>query len=496
MLAPYSIAADLASTATGKGAALVGFIQSGTGAVSRTVQDKERETVSVKDFGAVGDGVTDDTSSLQAAITYASTSNRVLIVDDGNYLISSGLTSTGTLIMRARGKLGATLTTSSDITMFTGEVSKLYGIVFSHQGNSGSCVVVSGDKATIEDCYFSPSTSNTSTAVVLTGSNESVDRCGFTSRNSNAFCIDVMYTGSICINNRIFGCIMYGTGKGIRFSSSVSGGRPEGTSILDNKIILTGQEHILFNTCLSVSVIGNVIDQASLYAIHMSPSGPGIDGLMVQGNYIATASSPTTGNGMGISTGTGGVRGLSITGNMFSYCGYGVAVDSQVSMATIANNYFDVIDGISIKVEQSNNVTVSGNVLRGSVAHLSLVDGASGGPISVIGNQLDPAGSIVYTPTNTFNFNFEGNQGIKLSGPSTATVNVTTGTNTFVNVPHGLVSAPDAGKVRISTSLAGGALNNPTAIVSSIDSTNIVVNLFWSGIVTAGNIRVNAVASI
>lgn len=70
----------------------VQFTQAGTGAVQRTVESKLQDVVCVKDFGAVGDGVTDDTAAIQAAIdavaAVAEFQRPVLMISSGNYLIT------------------------------------------------------------------------------------------------------------------------------------------------------------------------------------------------------------------------------------------------------------------------------------------------------------------------------------------------------------------------------------------------------------------------
>lgn len=103
----------LTSLAGSGGSALVGFIQSGSGAVATTVQAKLRETISVKDFGATGDGTTDDTTAFNNALVAAA--GKSLYVPAGTYLCTTltvygGTTVYGdsptTSIIKAKSSLG------------------------------------------------------------------------------------------------------------------------------------------------------------------------------------------------------------------------------------------------------------------------------------------------------------------------------------------------------------------------------------------------------
>lgn len=82
----------------------IGFIQAGDGAVARTAQGKMRDVVSLTDFGALGDGATDDTAAVTAALTYVMNNGRCLFVPDGLYRCTSKITVVGTTNFSMRGE--------------------------------------------------------------------------------------------------------------------------------------------------------------------------------------------------------------------------------------------------------------------------------------------------------------------------------------------------------------------------------------------------------
>ena len=73
--------------AAASGSSLIGFIQSGAGAVATTVQTKLREIINVKDFGAVGNGIADDSTPFTNTVNQAQIAGVTAAVPNGTYKI-------------------------------------------------------------------------------------------------------------------------------------------------------------------------------------------------------------------------------------------------------------------------------------------------------------------------------------------------------------------------------------------------------------------------
>jgi len=75
------------------------------GSVPTNVEDKLAQYVSVKDFGAVGDGVADDTAAFDAAETYLATvGGGVMFVPPGDYLVNWVCTSDNIIVQGSGGR--------------------------------------------------------------------------------------------------------------------------------------------------------------------------------------------------------------------------------------------------------------------------------------------------------------------------------------------------------------------------------------------------------
>lgn len=97
--------AALAALAASSGASLIGYIQTGTGATATTIQDRFREFVHPKDYGAVGNGTADDTTPLQNAINYAQSIGAILDLGGSQYTykITTALIGGSNLHIRSSG---------------------------------------------------------------------------------------------------------------------------------------------------------------------------------------------------------------------------------------------------------------------------------------------------------------------------------------------------------------------------------------------------------
>lgn len=221
-----SIYGDLASTATGEGAALVGFLQAGTGSGARTVQDKAREIVSVKDFKCSdgqlvqGDGVHDDTTGIQAGINYlSSVGGGVLKFPLGAY-VAKGLTHYSHVYIDLRG---AEIISPDGLTpsVITANVASTTGTM-----SAGSAVFTVVDASNIElGCVVAIRCAGGMSALqstTLTGSIDAVQTTGITLASLSGFLTSgILLVGSELITfTGVSGTTLTGVTRGVYGSTA------------------------------------------------------------------------------------------------------------------------------------------------------------------------------------------------------------------------------------------------------------------------------------
>lgn len=135
------------------------YLASGTGAVSRSYASKSGDVISVKDYGATGNGSTNDTTAVTSAITAAcgsgagNTPGGSVYFPPGNYLLSPITITQSNCYLIGAGAQATIITpasTSSTLFTFSGAqfngISNLY-INYTSTPTAGAAIGVTGSQA-------------------------------------------------------------------------------------------------------------------------------------------------------------------------------------------------------------------------------------------------------------------------------------------------------------------------------------------------------------
>lgn len=355
-LVKFTTAVTLTGGATN--ASSVIYNPAGIGAVSTTVQTKLREYVSVQDFGAVGDGVANDTSAIQAAIT--ASNGKSLYFPAGTYKVTSKTTFSslvGTTIFGDRLKSIITAPTLIGLWAFDTSCSNLTidGITFAGITTDMSVQTVALETnapySTITNCYFHDF------SIGLNVRSEITNYCNY---NNNIF-------EDIIGNASGYGYALYNLGQYV--------------NIQGNTFINVGRHDIY----LSGSYVSPSVPQGSQYvtvannisynngaeaiALFATSSEGAVKGVIVTGNIIYNPT--TTAIGLDQNTIDCVVTNNAIFGKSDSSLTYGIYLNGSTTANTyptrniISNNFISNASTRGINCINAISNTINGNTIVG-----------------------------------------------------------------------------------------------------------------------------------
>jgi len=315
-------------------------------AEARTISDKLNEIVSVKDFGAVGDGVTDDTAAIQAATTSAAATGNVVWFPAGIYRLLSAIS----------------LPSNTDWRGTSG--SKIY---------LDPAMTLGAVIAGVARAIYTQNTQNLSF--------DSLEFYSLKTGLTKSISVCFENPSNVQINNCVFrdfgnatyyapGFLVFG-GDELRFTNSK----------FQN---CSGDGAALSNSCTNFFIEGNEFSSNSDWGLAITI---GCNKGIVSGNLFLNNTSTATGSDR--------CTNLVFSSNVMLNNEHGVRVcefaDTVETNQTIAitNNtiYNSAVAGVSIeKAQPLGLVTVIGNVISGSSNQgIRVVDAAN---ISIVGNTI------------------------------------------------------------------------------------------------------------
>lgn len=290
--------------------------------------------ISVKQFGAKGDGTTDDTVALQAAAT--ALAGKTIFFPDGTYIVSAAvnLPTNTTLTFAPNATVQSSSNTTSIFAASSATNIKSTGGTFkyttaSNTGLIGGFALTSCTYCTIKDgqfvgMQFSGVFLNNSNSCTV--ENNTITGTLGTHQDANDICV---YNNSS--SNRVIGNKCYGTGS--------HGVLHQGTT-----------DTIPYQNIID----GNFITQKNAYGITVYLVTPNNTETTVSNNYVkdiqGSANSGTTGSGIYIQSS----GGTNVKGNHVDNCC--VLTTSSVNLPAGISIAFDVTAGPGL-----NPVTVEGN---------------------------------------------------------------------------------------------------------------------------------------
>lgn len=496
------------------------YTQGSTGSVQRTVESKLQEFVSVKDFGAVGDGVTDDTAAIQAAFN---TGSKHIKFPDGTYYCPSWTVFTSTtdrMLLSGKGTIqgddtAAFIKPSTSIEL-DGLTFKNWTLVLDNDiADSGTLDILNINNCTIRDCArgfslerpINNARINNNTFKNIT--NGAAIRIGL-----NDYSYQDTWKNMVVANNNFININASGSTDAVAALLYGKSAVIADNVIEDVDASGTGESWGIYTKVRYATVSGNSIREittsgtGAVYAINIKgrprgdTSAPQGYSTTVTGNAVTCS---VTSEGTGIRSQNDDVI---ITGNTVE--GFDVGINSQTDgydNNVISNNSVYGFGSIGINLIQSgNNITCTGNSIQNSgsgtgirmasslaasnynISNNSIYNISTGILVDNVNtvNNVSITGNVIDTiTTRAITFDTCNNIAIKNNLIRNQTANVTQ--TVWQTGDCGNFDIADNGFVTMQTTGTGSAANNLQIFnVSSDDAEAIVVEVKCTGRKTDG----------